>query len=150
MAVVQQPTRPFTDIAEQSLDEAIFLWRRWESELASPTRNLDEVWSWTEDRLHGALDGVQLTDPQSFTLVAEGLQSEEGDRITACAGLLAASTDGPAIETLGTALSTATGDRLRAVLRGVELRGSDPVLRASAAALGARGAAYAAELCRLK
>ena len=41
---------PFADLIGHSFDEAAFLWRRWEHELASPTRNLDEVWSWTEDR----------------------------------------------------------------------------------------------------
>ena len=60
MSPLQAATEPFRDLVDESFDEAAFLWRRWESELTSLTRNLDEIWSWTEDRLHGALDGVRV------------------------------------------------------------------------------------------
>ena len=60
MSFLHSAAEPFHDLVQESLREATFLWRRWESELSSLTRNLDEVWSCTEDRLHGALAGVRV------------------------------------------------------------------------------------------
>ena len=37
--------RPWRISSTESFDEASFLWRRWESELRSLTRNLAEIWS---------------------------------------------------------------------------------------------------------
>jgi uncharacterized protein (TIGR02270 family) len=48
------------------------------------------------------------------------------------------------------ALAAAEGDTLRAMLRGVELMGTNQTLRAAASALRRRGAVGAAALCRLK
>ena len=143
-------TALLSDIVGESLDEATFLWRRWEGELASPTRNLDDIWSWTEDRLHGALDGVRIAGAAAVDLSTEGLLSNDVDRIAASAGVLAPSSDERAIEAMSAALAVAEGDRLRAIVRGLELLGSDPALRAAASVLEARGSAEAGALCRLK
>src|SRR5258708_5421288 len=51
---------PLPHLIDESFEEAAFLWSRWEADLSSISRNLDEVWTWTEDRLGGALDGVAL------------------------------------------------------------------------------------------
>ncbi len=148
MTPLQPAAEPFHDLVEESLEEAIFLWRRWHDELASLTRNLDEVWSWTEDRLHGALDGVRVGN--GLDLALEGLHSDEHDRIAVCAGVLASSPDQTATEAIVAVLQIAEGETLSATLRGLELLGSNPALRAAAQVLADRGGAGAAGLCRLK
>jgi uncharacterized protein (TIGR02270 family) len=150
MSTVQTPTEPFSDLVEESFDEAAFLWRRWEHELGSPTRNLDEVWSWTEDRLHGALDGVRVGAAAAMDAAITALSSEELDRVTVGAAVLATSAERAAIDALAAALREAVGDTLSAMVRALELTGSDQALRAAAAALGATAGPHAAALCRLK
>src|SRR5690242_8331330 len=81
----QTVAAPFLDLVEESFDEAVFLWRRWEQELTSLTRSLDEVWSWTEDRLHGALEGVSVGGDSGIDLATTALHSGEIDRITVAA-----------------------------------------------------------------
>src|SRR2546422_9118671 len=100
---------PFHDLVDESLDEAAFLWRRWESELTSLTRNLDEVWSWTEDRLHGALDGVRVAGARLIDVANQGLLSDEIDRIAVSAGVLASSAEPGAAAAVAAALSVADG-----------------------------------------
>jgi uncharacterized protein (TIGR02270 family) len=143
-------TQPFPDLVEESLDEATFLWRRWEADLTSLTRNLDEVWSWTEDRLHGALDGIRVASTRIVDVAMEGLRSSDTGRVTVCAGVLGSSTEPSAIDVIATAIGAAEGERLRAMVRGLELIGSNPALRAAAAVLATTGPAHAGALCRLK
>jgi uncharacterized protein (TIGR02270 family) len=145
------PSHAFDDLVEESLDEAAFLWRRWESELGSLTRNLDEVWSWTEDRLHGALDGVRAAGPRLVEVGSAAMASGDPDRIAVGAALLGSSADSAATAALVTALGATEGPALRAIVRGLELLGTPPALRAAATALGERGTpATSAALCRLK
>jgi uncharacterized protein (TIGR02270 family) len=144
------PAEPFPDLIDESFDEAAFLWRSWERELSSLTRNLDEVWSWTEDRLQGALDGVRVAGDGLLDLAARGLRSEDCGELSASAGVLAERTEKAAADALAGALEAAEGDRLRAMVRGLELLGSGPGLRAAASALAARGPVGAAALSRLK
>src|SRR6267142_499119 len=125
MSPLQSAAQPFRDLVDESLDEATFLWRRWEAELTSLTRNLDEVWSWTEDRLHGALDGVRIAGAGIIDVVTPGLLSDEIDRIAVTAGLLASSAESGAADALAAGLSVAEGEKLRAMVRGLELLGSD-------------------------
>ncbi|MGH8176802.1 MAG: hypothetical protein ACREV5_11130 [Steroidobacter sp.] len=141
---------PFADLVDASFDEAAFLWRRWENELSSLTRNLDEVWSWTEDRLHGALDGVRVVGDELTATVRERLASGDSDATSVCAALLAASSAQDAISVLTSALADAQDGRLRSLLRGLELAGAPAALSASARVLESRGAAHSAALCRLK
>lgn len=143
-------TEPLRDLIDESFDEATFLWRRWESELTSLTRNLDEVWSWTEDRLHGALDGVRVGGDAAIELATSALKSEEPDQIAVGAGVLSCRSEVPAIEALTEAIGAAEGDALHAMVRGLELMGSNQALRAAAAALAAGGPTHAGALCRLK
>jgi uncharacterized protein (TIGR02270 family) len=147
---VHGAAEPFRDLVDESLDEATFLWRRWESELTSLTRNLDEIYSWTEDRLHGALDGVRVAGGGLVDVATPGLLSNEMDRVTVSAALLAGSTDPDAVAAISTALGVADDERLSAMVRGLELLGSRQALRAAAGTLVARGPTYAGALCRLK
>jgi uncharacterized protein (TIGR02270 family) len=140
---------PFRDLVDESFGEAVFLWRRWEGELSSPTRNLLEVWSWTEDRLHGALDGVRVDREAALDLATQALSSDDSDRLTVAAALLASSTDQAATDMVVAALNGADGRTLRALARGLELVGSNQALRAAATALIATPVGAGA-LCRLK
>ena len=118
--------------------------------ISSLTRTLDEVWSWTEDRLHGALDGVLFAGAGAIDLATTGLRSDELNRITVSAGVLASSVDRRATDAIAAALGEAEGEQLRAMVRGLELLGSTQALRIAASTLAARGPAYAGALCRLK
>ena len=142
--------RAFSELVEDSFDEAAFLWRRWEQELTSPTRNIDDVWSWTEDRLHGALEGVRIAGERLPEVVADGLRSDEIGRVSASAALLASSAAPDAARVLAAALKTADGEMLRAIVRGIELLGSGAAARAAIDVLLERGVTGAGELCRLK
>ena len=141
---------PFQDLVEESFDEAAFLWRRWENELTSLTRNLDEVWSWTEDRLHGALDGVRVGGASAIALAQTSVRGDEIDRITIGAAVLGSSPEQSPIEMVTAALKDAKGEKLSAMLRGLELLGSDQTLRAVASVLTSPDPILAAALCRLK
>ena len=142
--------RPLRDLVDESLDEATFLWGHWESELSSLTRSLNEVWFWTEDRLHGALDGVRAAGAEMVEIAAEGLSSGETDRIAVSAAVLGSGNKRAAIEVLTSTLGAADGMELKAMLRGLELLGSARALRAAAAVLTNREPAFAGALCRLK
>ena len=146
----QTVAEPFSDLVDESLDEAAFLWRRWESELTSLTRSLDEIYSWTEDRLHGALDGVRVAGPRAVEVATRELGSEETDRVAVGAAILGSINEQGGPEAIAAALKIAQGTRLDAILRGLELLGSDQALRASASVLTAPEPARAGALCRLK
>ena len=150
MSPLQKAAEPFRDLVDESFDEAAFLWRRWEGELTSLTRNLDEIYSWTEDRLHGALDGVRVGGAAAIDTATEALVSDDIDRVTAGAGVLASSADRGATDVLMDALRDAKGTRLRAIVRALEVLGSDQSLRAAASMLAAAGPDHAGALCRLK
>jgi hypothetical protein len=90
MSISNAKIDPLPDLIEESLDEATFLWQRWEAELSSPQRNLDEIWDWTEDRLAGALDGVRVApDGMLESLVSGAMASGDSFRQTAIASALA-------------------------------------------------------------
>src|SRR5690606_1888561 len=83
-------------------------------------------------------------------LAIRELRSEDIDRVTAAAGILASSTAQDASRTLGAALAGADGERLTALVRALELMGSRPACRTAAAVLSESGPAHLAALCRLK
>jgi uncharacterized protein (TIGR02270 family) len=143
-------TEPFFDLIEESFDEAAFLWRRWETELTSLTRNLQEIYLWTEDRLHGALDGVRVGGARGVDSATRELESDEAERVTVATAILASVAEPRALEAVAAALRAAEGQRLAAMLRGLELLGSDQALRAAASVLAEPGPARAGALCRLK
>src|SRR5262252_7270797 len=120
MPVSQSALGPIQDLIDESFDEAVFLWHRWEGELASLTRNLDEVWSWTEDRLHGSLDGVRVAGAELVDIANKELASKDGDRATVAAALLASSSESAAVEALANAIRDAEGMTLARLLRGLE------------------------------
>lgn len=148
---------PFRDLIEESLDEAGFLWKRWETDLASPTRNLDEVWSWTEDRLQGALDGVRVARGELTALVAKALETNSPTQWTVCAHLLAARCPakparpgGQAVAQLAEVVRDAQGPRLWSMIRGIETAELDASFAPVTHVLSSSGPEHTAALCRLK
>ncbi len=153
---------PFRDLIEESLDEAAFLWKRWETDLASPSRNLDEIWSWTEDRLQGALDGVRVAGEELPGLIAKALETNDPTQLTVCAHLLAArcpinalpagdSLAGRSVITqLAEAVREAQGPQLWSMIRGIETAELDASFAPVTHALSSSGPEHIAALCRLK
>ncbi|HEY8509569.1 MAG TPA: TIGR02270 family protein [Steroidobacteraceae bacterium] len=141
---------PLPDLIEESLDESVFLFQRWESELTSLTRNLDEIWSWTEDRLQGALDGVRVAGEDIVRMTEEGLRGEDLPKVTTCAHLLAARSVPAARGLLASAVAEATGPQLSAMVRGIELADLDGSFAPVTNVLASKGPEHSAALCRLK
>jgi uncharacterized protein (TIGR02270 family) len=150
MNAVRTTAEPYWDLVEQSLEEAAFFWKRWEGELESLTRNLDEVWSWTEDRLHGALDGVRVAGDKVVAATEAALSGKDAAAITAAAHALAAQTPTRAREALATAVRNAKGAPLLAMVRGIETAQLDGSFAPVTTALASAGPEHGAALCRIK
>lgn len=147
---LRSDAEPLWDLVEQSLEEAPFYWKRWEADLASPSRNLDAVVTWTEDRLHGALDGVRCAGDGIVRVCEPQLRSKSLLAVTVAAHLLAAGSPAGSRAALATAVGEATGPPLWAMIRGIELAKLDGSFAPVAAVLAARGPEHAAALCHLK
>jgi uncharacterized protein (TIGR02270 family) len=141
---------PFWDLVEESLEEAAFLWKRWETELSSPVRGLAEIWSWTEDRLQGALDGVRVAGDGLLRLTESAVAEDDAVRLTIGAHLLAAGALTEARSSLATLVRDATGTRLRSLIRGIEVAELDASFAPVTSALSSGGPEHLAALCRLK
>ncbi len=150
MSLLPRAAAPFRDLIDESFDEASFLWGRWEGELASPARNLDEIATWTEDRLHGALDGVRVGGAMAIGPATKALRSDEAERVMVGTAVLASSTEPRASDVLTRALRTADARKLNAIVRSLELFGSDDALRTAGSALATSDPHHASALCRLK
>ena len=150
MNAVRTTAEPYSDLVEQSFEEAAFLWKRWEADLESLTRSLEEVWSWTEDRLQGALDGVRVAGEQVVEATEAALRGKDQAAITAAAHVLAARTPGRAREALATAVRNAKGAALVAMTRGIETAALDASFGPVTAVLASAGAEHGAALCRIK
>jgi uncharacterized protein (TIGR02270 family) len=150
MNAVRATAEPYWDLVEQSLEEAAFLWKRWEADLQSLTRSLDEVWSWTEDRLHGALDGVRVGGEKVVEATEPALSGKDLAAITAAAHVLAAQTPAHAREALAAAVRNAKGAVLRAMTRGMETAPLDASFAPVTAVLASAGPEHSAALCRIK
>ncbi len=143
--------QPFRDLIDESLEESAFLWTRWESELASLTRNLHDIWNWTEDRLLGALDGVRVAPPDMFaSVLSAGLTSDDLAQVTVAAHLLATANTTSAHGVLCDVLRQASGPKLDACMRGLEVADGNVDYTAVTRCLLAGSAEHAAALCRLK
>jgi len=142
---------PFPDLVEENLDEASFLWGRWEADLGSLTRNLDEVWSWTEDRLNGAIDGLLVAPDQLLTGVIErALSLKDLAYHTVAAHLLTVASASDARSRLATIVCEAHGASLAAMLRGIEVARLDGTFSTVTRAHLKRGPEHCAALARLK
>jgi uncharacterized protein (TIGR02270 family) len=143
-------TEPFWDLVEESCEEAAFLWKRWEADLASPVRGLEEVFSWTEDRLQGALDGVRVAGDGLVQMVRSLLEGDDPSHQTIAAHLLAAHSSPEARMQLAAAIREAKGARLWAMVRGIEAADLDSSFAPVAAVFSTASREHLAALCRLK
>ena len=150
MTIATGPAEPLWDLVEESLDESAFLWKRWEAELHSLTRSLNEVWSWTEDRMQGALDGVRAAGGSVMRTLEPALGGDDPALLSVAAHLLAAKTPPEARSLLATLLRDAAGPRLWAMVRGVEVADLDGSFAPVTAVLAAQSPEHSATLCRLK
>jgi uncharacterized protein (TIGR02270 family) len=146
---------PLWDLVQESLEEAAFLWKRWEADLLSLTRNLSEVGSWTEDRLQGALDGVrvarQADAPRGVVgLTRPAIEGEDPGQLTICAHLLSAGCGPEAVAGLADVVREAVGPRLWSMIRGIEAAELDATFAPVRAVLSTSGPEHLAALCRLK
>jgi uncharacterized protein (TIGR02270 family) len=142
---------PFPHLIEESFDESSFLWSRWEADLSSISRNLSEVWTWTEDRLGGALDGVRLAPEATLErLTQAALVAGQSAGLTVCGHVLADSAAANAQQLLGEALRNAKGPALKSLLRGVETAHLDGRFAPVAKILSRESPEHAAALARLK
>jgi len=150
MNAVRTTAEPYWDLVERSLEEAAFFWKRWEADLDSLTRSLDEVWSWTEDRLQGALDGVRVAGERVVEVTEAALRGKDHAAMTAAAHVLAAQTPASAREALATAVRNSSGTALRAMTRGIETAALDGSFAPVTAVLASAGPEHSAALCRIK
>ena len=150
MNAVRTTAEPYWDLVEQSLEEAAFFWKRWEGDLESLTRSLDDVWSWTEDRLQGALDGVRVAGEKIAEVTEAALHGKDHAAITAAAHVLAAGTPTRAREALATAVRNAKGIPLLAMVRGIEAAALDGSFAPVTTVLASAGPEHSAALCRIK
>ena len=150
MNAVRTTAEPYWDLVEQSLEEAAFFWKRWEADLESLTRSLDDVWSWTEDRLHGALDGVRVAGERVVEATEAALSGKDQAAITAAAHALAAQSPVRAREALATAVRHAKGTRLLAMTRGIETAALDGSFAPVTTVLASAGPEHSAALCAIK
>ncbi len=142
---------PLPDLIDESVDEAAFLWQRWEQDLASASRNLDDVWTWTEDRLNGSLDGVRIAGDGMFESVLAGaMASDNSFRQTAVASALATAPTRNARHLLADAVRDAAGPQLAACMRGIEVANLDGSFAPVNKVLASGGPEHSAALCRLK
>lgn len=124
----RSPT-PIWNLVEDSLDEAEFLWRRWEEALSSHAQDLEGVSFWIEERLLGSLEGVRVgADAALDQLLLPALDAEDPFRATVAAHLLATETAPRAFQSLAHALRAAAPERLAIFRRAVELSHSDLLL----------------------
>src|SRR5512133_3584601 len=96
-----------TDIYEEHLDEAAFLWFAWEDALRSANYVLDEVVEGPEARLRAHLDGLVLGGaPVAEQLLLPALADSDPGRVSAAAWSLLHAEDGEYFDTLFAALSS--------------------------------------------
>jgi len=150
MTAPRTTVEPFWDLVDQSLEEAAFLWTRWETDLGSLTRNLDEVWSWTEDRLQGALDGVRVAGERIVEITESALHGKDASARTVAAHVLAGQSPVRAREALAATIREARGSELESIARGIETAVLDSSFAPITMVLAAGDPDHSAALCRIK
>jgi uncharacterized protein (TIGR02270 family) len=142
---------PLPHLIDESFEEAAFLWSRWEADLSSISRNLEEVWSWTEDRLGGALDGVALASNAILERLSNAALADGNlHGLSACGHVLATAAAPNARALLGQLLSASSGNKLRALMRGIEVAPLDGSFAPITKLLSRHSPEHAAALADLK
>jgi len=115
------------------------------------SRNLDEIWSWSEDRLHGALEGVPIGGATALEqLIIPALAHQEPAYNTVAAYLLVNDASPAAQNALMRALREASQQKLSALIRGIEVAQLTGRFAPIASMLAKQDIEHCAALCRLK
>jgi uncharacterized protein (TIGR02270 family) len=150
LAVVTPPPAAlvFWDIVEESFDEAEFLWGRRDAALEAHDRTLAQVEIWIEERLLGALEGLCVAGPAAVDrMLAPALEGDDCSRIAASAYALLSGGTAQGAEVFSSAFLRASGTKLAALRRGLELVEDTRVRAALAASVkGSSPAVHAAFL----
>ena len=110
------------NLVEESFEEAEFLWQRWEDGLESHARDLTGTAFWVEERLAGSLEGIRVAGDAAFEpLLAPAMASDELWRLTVAAHVAATGDSLSAWDLLSVMIGSASGPRLGALRRAVEL-----------------------------
>ena len=135
-------------VVEESLDEADFLWRRREAALAAHDQTPAGVEFRIEERLLGAIEGLCVPgDAAVDRLLAPALEAGEPSMVAVAAQALAVGETAAGIDCLTAAFLRASGARLQALRRGLELTPlAGPYLRLAASTNDAPDAVRAAFL----
>jgi uncharacterized protein (TIGR02270 family) len=120
MTQTTQPPRPFARLVEESASEAGYLWTRLDAALDAHDYSLREVHVWVEERLRGALDGVQLAGREAIEpWLLPALQDCDAGAVSAAAFMLASMDDIVAVRALERALHQAEEEAVPALARGL-------------------------------
>jgi uncharacterized protein (TIGR02270 family) len=144
-------SEPLWDLVEESLEEAQFLWRRFEATLATHARDLAGLSFWVEERLLGTIDGLRAGGSAAIEpLLVPALDAEDPFRAIAAAHTLAVDGNDGGIEALFTAVRAAEGPKLSVFTRAIALSRSEVLLGRIERAIPETGPELAAVLWRIR
>jgi uncharacterized protein (TIGR02270 family) len=110
-------------LVEECLDEAEFLWATRERGLDAHNQNVERLRTWTEERLHGCLDGIAAAGDTAVELLTAALQEDRQARVSVAAFTLATLNSQASADALMGILPETVN--LLAIRRGLELSASD-------------------------
>ncbi len=148
---IGRPSGPIWRLVEGALDEAEFLWQRWQATLWTHAYDLDGVSFWVEERLLGALDGLRVGGRAALdSLLIPALGAEDRFRVAVAAHLLATSGEPHAMDALVAAVGESKGARLIALEQGLQLVRSKAVFGILDDVLVSAGPAHRASALRMQ
>jgi uncharacterized protein (TIGR02270 family) len=121
-SAIGRPSGPIWRLVEGALDEAEFLWQRWQAMLWTHAYDLDGVSFWVEERLLGALDGLRVGGEAALdSLLIPALGADDRFRAAVAAHLLATSGQRRVMDALVAAVRESNGARLIALEQGLQV-----------------------------
>jgi uncharacterized protein (TIGR02270 family) len=142
---------PLWEIVEETLDEAEFLWRRWQDVLWTHAHGLDGVSFWVEERLLGAIDGLHVAGETALdSLLIPALGADDLFRAAVAAHVIATAGEPRGTAALVAAFCASDGDRLVALEHGLELVRDKTLFAALDRALAGAGPEHHASVLRMR
>lgn len=129
----------FWALVEESLDEAEFLWRRWESALIATDQRLSDVSTWIEDRLLGSIDGLVVAgDAGIDRVLAPALEADDPHRVAAAFHAVIRTAAPVGAQLFASQFEGASAEKRWALRRGLELAARDDGVEAFLGQLATR------------
>jgi uncharacterized protein (TIGR02270 family) len=142
---------PLWRVVEETLDEAEFLLRRWQDVIFTHAYGLDGVSFWVEERLLGAIDGLQVAGDAAFeSLLKPALEAHRPFRAAVAAHVIATMGAPDEIDFAVKTFVKSKGDRMVAFERGLELVRGKTLLSALDRVLGDCGPEHVACILRMR